>query len=319
MAFFLNEISLHNQYHNLSQFIESLKTVLGCKELLHRYLFELNCSDASLGNRIVMNGDNLRSVIGNLQDHNLQRVIRRWIDQEGPFWDDEKNRMHSPDEYFSCDEEVVTDTSLAEASYLTTIGHDAAVVSFNPSNYLLNPIYIRWNKSTDEFIDIAVSNYWERKELEQRILAIAPPIQSWKEMISRAKTEFTNLFFLESFEEGLKGQPFSSTIADHAIDLLRILNELKQCFNETGNRNPRGHEIYQEYFTGENAKFSDESDPNKVMFQKDLTFYDPSGNLIFCPYHGKISHRYYRLHFNWPITRNGTLYIAYLGPKITKE
>jgi len=319
MAFYLNEISIHNQFHDSEHFLNSLRLLWGCKELLHRHQYALNCTRSVLGNRPVMNDIKFRSVIGNLQDRNIQRAILRWVDQDGPFWDDDQVRLHSPDEYFSCSsDEIVTDTALAEAAYLAWMGHDTALVSFAPSDYLKNPLLVSWYKTSYDKVDIYLDNYWDYIELGKWLATMSTPLHSWAQMFERVRAEFTNLVFLTSFETGFNGLPFNSTIADHAIRLLAILNELKGCFDCNGERTPRGHEIYQDFFTGGKAKFSDESDTNKVKFEKELTFEDLDGNPIFCPFHGKISYQSYRLHFSWPITRDGILYITYLGPKITK-
>ena len=124
---------------------------------------------------------------------------------------------------------------------------------------------------------------------------------------------------MPSFESRLEGQPFSHTIAEHALFLLNVLDELKDCFDDSGHRTKKGDEIINSYFTGDRARFSDESLTNKVGFKKDLTFKKEDGTAVFCSFHGKISHKYYRLHMSWPITKNDPLYVAYLGPKITKE
>ena len=102
------------------------------------------------------------------------------------------------------------------------------------------------------------------------------------------------------------------------MQLLSILDEMKTCFDAQGKRTARGHGIYTEHFTGASAKFSDESGINKRRFRQELTFNTQDGKKMFCAYHGKISYQYYRLHFSWPITNTDPLYIAYLGPKITK-
>src|SRR6266498_2267521 len=110
MTFYLNELSLHNQFHNQEQFLNSVRLLWGCKELLRRYQYGLNCSQLALGNRPVIKGLNFRGAIGNLQNRDLQRIILRWVDQEGPFWDDDQIRVHSPDDYFSDEaDEIVTD------------------------------------------------------------------------------------------------------------------------------------------------------------------------------------------------------------------
>lgn len=50
-----------------------------------------------------------------------------------------------------------------------------------------------------------------------------------------------------------------------------------------------------------------------------MTFKDEHGNPLECFWHGKISTSYYRIHFSYPITHDEPLYIAYIGPKLTKQ
>lgn len=60
---------------------------------------------------------------------------------------------------------------------------------------------------------------------------------------------------------------------------------------------------------------------NQREFCSELTFSDPenAGKFIFAHWHGKISRRFYRIHFEWPITKDmSRLKVLYLGPKITK-
>ena len=120
----------------------------------------------------------------------------------------------------------------------------------------------------------------------------------------------------------LKPEPFSGTIAKRVQILLSYLNELNRCFSENGQLTERGQEIVSNYFQGDNALFTDESEPNKQRFKTQLTFRKPETNEpIFCPFHGKIkAGKQYRIHFNWP-KENPTepLYIVYIGPKITKH
>jgi hypothetical protein len=46
---------------------------------------------------------------------------------------------------------------------------------------------------------------------------------------------------------------------------------------------------------------------------------DISGATLFCPWHGKVKIEQMRMHFTFPIQRDMPLYIAYIGPKLTKR
>jgi hypothetical protein len=318
MMFLLNELSIHNQFQSEADFLTSLKIVLKCRDVLRRYQRSLHCSRGTLGNRQVVRNNPFRKVVGNIANKDIQRAVLLWIDRDGPFWDDDK--LHSPDELFSEDTkgDVVTDTVLAEAAFMIYQKMDASVVSFSPSDYLYSPVVVRWHRNPDDVFDISVANHWETLLVSDLLAALEPPIQSWGQLVEYVELHYENIVFLPSFASDLKGQPFSHTIAEHALFLLKVIDELKTCFDVSGHRTKKGNEIIESYFTGDHAMFSDESPTNKIAFRKDLTFKKDDETEVFCSFHGKISHKYYRLHMSWPVTKNDPLYVAYLGPKITK-
>ena len=100
---------------------------------------------------------------------------------------------------------------------------------------------------------------------------------------------------------------------------VRVLKRL--AIDATGVRTPEGQRVYQDYFTGENALFSDSSDNEKRRFGEALTFPHPSepGNSLACPWHGKVRHMTLRLHFSWPIEPGKPVYVVYAGPKLTRR
>jgi hypothetical protein len=79
--------------------------------------------------------------------------------------------------------------------------------------------------------------------------------------------------------------------------------------------------LYQEYFTGKKAWFTDSSDSEKNRFKSQLTFKHPdvAGEDLICTWHGKVKSPQIRLHFSWPVSADTPLYVVYVGPKITKK
>lgn len=107
-------------------------------------------------------------------------------------------------------------------------------------------------------------------------------------------------------------------IAEAARFIIR--GRLAYSFNQAFTH--RTHEIVADFFTGEKALFTDESDGNKSYFRKDLTFEDMSnpGQEKLYSWHGKIKTPQYRVHFSWPLTeKQEYIDIVYIGPKITKS
>ena len=91
---------------------------------------------------------------------------------------------------------------------------------------------------------------------------------------------------------------------ERIVELLGILELFANAFGVGESRTPAGNRIYQDYFVGDNALFSDSSNTEKRSFRTGLTFPHPDrpGEALFCTWHGKVRHMTLRLHFSWPIS-----------------
>ena len=116
-----------------------------------------------------------------------------------------------------------------------------------------------------------------------------------------------------------QGYHFRQAPASRIRVLLEILDRFARTFDASGKRTPAGQRVYQSYFTGDSARFSDSSDTEKRDFDKELTFHDPNipGRYLFCPWHGKAAD--FRLHFSWPVRFGKPVYVVYVGLKITRR
>jgi hypothetical protein len=120
----------------------------------------------------------------------------------------------------------------------------------------------------------------------------------------------------------LAREPFESSIRERIFALLGYLDAYMAGRGHNGSEGPEARRIIRNFFTGERALFSGESETNQVAFRKELTFKDPDDDrrTVFAHWHAKIRHRQFRIHFEWPVpTSAPKLKIVYLGPKITKE
>ncbi|MNJ70706.1 hypothetical protein D3C77_671840 [compost metagenome] len=99
-----------------------------------------------------------------------------------------------------------------------------------------------------------------------------------------------------------------------------MLQKFKASHVKDSGRTREGDELYQTYFTGARAWFSDSSDREKRDFEQELKFVDPErpGEKISAPYHGKVQTPQMRIHFTWPVTAEAPLHVLYIGDKITK-
>ena len=104
-----------------------------------------------------------------------------------------------------------------------------------------------------------------------------------------ARTRCQGLEFSPDSFELLRGHLFAVGASRQALTLLDTLDRFKVCFDEQSQRTPEGHRLFQEHFTGNNARFSDSSDTEKNNFKAELTFSHPTmnGEFLFCSWHGK--------------------------------
>ena len=219
-----------------------------------------------------------------------------------------------------CRGQIVTDTAIAEAAHAVLHERSCGLVTATPSEWMVSPLAVDW-KINGVDRTASVNNYWTAERLEQDLEAAPEPVQTWAELRQNATVRFENLTFSGDSFAPLTGHPFSRAAARSILALLGTLHDLKACFNERGERTAEGHRIYQEHFTGDNARFSDSSATEKAAFRAQLTFPHPDrdGEVLFCTWHGKVKSHQLRIHFSWPVRANEPLYVVYVGPKITRR
>lgn len=243
----------------------------------------------------------------------------QWLTRQGPFWED--RRVHGPDEYLECNEEVVTDSAVGEAAYCCIHGLERHLVSFIPSSWQFSPVPVTWVKDHITRQTVSVLNHWELDELEAALRDAPTPLASWEQLRAVATTRCPSLTLSAGAFENLMGHPFVQGAAQRLLILLDTLHRLRCCVDEQGRRTAEGHRLYQDHFTGDKAWFSDSSDSEKRDFRTELTFRHPDqeGEYLFCGWHGKIRSPPLRVHFTWPVAAGEVLHVVYIGPKITKR
>lgn len=316
MELFVNELSLHGQFGTIGPFADALKEVLRCRETAIRYTHRFYCL-RKVADQEAVPGMTFKAAVQQFRDKDLTRSVMSWITKHGPFWED--NRQHRIDEWFEYEHNIVTDYSLGEATFRMAQAQATATLSFCESKFCINPLRVVWQQADNQRDEFDIPNFWDLSSLEAHLIESEKVPQSWPELIARARVRFSSLSFVDTILDPLVSEPFNTTIAQRIIDRLDILDRLKRSFDENATLTPAGHKLLQDFFHGDRALFTDESDTNKRTFKKQMTFTTPTGEQIFCPYHGKISFRYYRVHHSWPVRPDQPLYIAYIGPKITKD
>ena len=313
MELLVNDLSIHGQFHDLDEFCTALKRVMVIRKTAQRYGSELYCHRTLSTVQVAPEMPLSRAIQHLTRDE--QRSVMSWWTRRGSFWDDDQLR-HSPDQYLECNGTVVTDTAVGEAAYRCLDGIKTSLVSLIPSSWDFSPAVVKWWRSDEEAETVKVANYRDADALEAALYAAPAPITSWAMLADVSKARCTRLVFCSDCFERLQGHPFVRKAAQDILRRLQTLDHLKMCFDAEGNRTSEGHRLYEEYFTGERAWFSDSSETEKNDFRRELTF-----KSLFCPWHGKVNSRRppLRIHFSWPVTADGPLYVVYVGPKITRR
>jgi hypothetical protein len=314
----LNDCSVHGQFEGPLSFADALGVVLGMRGVARRFEREIYCRRDLSSLMATQSLSFLQAVQQMGRDQ--QRSVLQWLNRQGPFWDD--SRIHSADEMFTSNGEVVTDLALAEAASRRLAGVDCRTTSFLPSKWADAKLSVSCHESDEApSVEVLVDNYIDATTLEQALSAQPTVCRDWPELAERCTTRFTGLHFSNSCFDSLIGHPFVPSAAERIVDLLLVLERLNAAFDDHGRRTAAGHYLYQEHFTGGKSWFSDSSETEKRDFRSDLTFRHPQrpGEWLFCPWHAKIKSPQYRIHFSYPVSSEDTLYVVYVGPKITRR
>ncbi len=320
MEILVNDLSIHEQFHDMATFRDALARLMAMRPAARRFGREVGCHRALLA-ASPMPGVSMRQAIGRLPVESERRAAMGWLTRFGPFWDD--LRRHGTADWLECRDEIVTDSAVGEAAFRTVHRADCGLVSVTPSDWDYSPVDVTWRREAEDADDrsTALQNWRSVPALEDGLRDMAPPIRSWDDLREASAIRFESLTCAGDCFDPLSGVPFARSVADRFLVLLGILDRIARAFDATGARTIEGQRIYQDYFTGDNALFSDSSDDEKRRFQEALTFPHPDepGNSLFCTWHGKVRRLTLRLHFSWPVESGKPVYVVYAGPKLTRR
>ena len=320
MDFLFNDLSIHGQFYDISSFRNAFANLMEISRVAERFNHDFYF------NRMIVNAEpipnvTMRQAIGKF-GKNEQRVAMFRLTRGGSFWDD--LRRHEGDDWMENEGgDIVTDSAVGEAAFRTLHGVRTDLVSVRPSDWDYPLVRILWRRNVGglQDQDIDIQNWRDAIDLESSLRSVPSSVLSWFDLGNVSRKRYQRLVFADNCFEPLEGVPFSKSSADRIIFLLGVLDSLTGAFDDAGIRTSEGNQIYQEYFTGDNALFSDSSDTEKRNFEERLTFPHPDNReeFLFCPWHGKERQNIIRLHFSWPIRAGKPVYVVYAGPKITKK
>ena len=320
MKWFLNDASLQEQFCDHEELRSILRDLIALRQrnpdvrdnlrVTRSFSFASAAPDAEV-----------RHIVANDKDRELKRLLLAWLDRTGPFIDDD--RAEEVDDYFEFCGVEVTDSGLGEAARRTKNKEDSSTFSFagGDVDFCSNPLNVDHGLKEDRLGQYEVANYVNLADLEADVIKSAPPVTSWTDLVTAAKERFGHLEIEDwHLAKALQKEPFESSLAERALVLLEHLNSYVQDRDDDGAEGPIAKKVIDDYFKGERAIFSGESATNLIEYKDEMTFDLGNGTTLFAPWHGKISHRYFRMHFEWPLAgKRKKLSVPYFGPKITKD
>ena len=321
MDVYLNELSLAGQFQSNRDFADALRTIMQCRSLVETGGSRLY-SCYHLRNCLVTQETTFTNQVDAIASREQKIDIIRWLGRS----DWMTARRHSEDDVFYWGSLDVTNRSVAEASYSIHQGFDSSCFSFQGGGWNKGEVKIEWLPNNSHQQPLTTNNYCTIDQIKEALLERertrqATPLESWDQLMVWCHEYCANLVVAGYVLDRLRPHPFVQAVAHQVRERLRILDFIAGAIDASGRRTPQGNEVYDLHFIGSRAWFTDESETNKTAFARDLTFVKPDDaqERLFCPWHAKISHFYYRVHFSWPPQPGAPIYVVYIGPKITKS
>jgi hypothetical protein len=318
MAWYVNDLSLCGQYPSATEFLKDLQVLMGLRQQMPLLAQQLFCSKG-LDTKVVSSGVDFRRAVQSSGDKNFISLVLSWLTKYGPFWDDV--RQSNPDDYFEHKGINVTDQGLGEAARRELVGIKSSSFSFRDAGFDYSPLGVMQGLPEEPITTVYIENIWQFDRLRDGVLNSVPLPVNWRQMVETASAKFDMLTFSPACINSLESEPFSMHVVRRVFDLLEMLQEFMNSRDKSGRYSDRTKEIISQYFSGEDAWFSDESVSNKRNFADQLEFpdFEKPGNKVSCTWHGKINTPKYRIHFEWPAESQSKIRIFYIGPKITKH
>lgn len=325
MKWFLNELSLNGQFESSESFVSHLKEILSFKEKYISFFKNFYCA-RGLPEFKVSGEITFRDAVNSTKDKNFIRKVIMWLDRNGPFIDSVENEPEH-DFIYDLNGKDIIGSSLAYATDSLHFRGEVKLYSFDGSqpNFSYSPIQVDYCCG-EEINKIEIENVWniselekiaQKYELEKETSFLYP--DSWSGFLKYISEAFSYVKVSTDVENIIKKQQFNSVVCERGIFLISILDEYVSSRHQDGSYSEKTNKILKDYFSGGRALFTDESSSNKEQFSNELSFI-VNGEKTICSWHGKISYRVFRLHFNYPIkNEDSAINVVYFGPKLTRK
>ncbi|HBT0543241.1 TPA: hypothetical protein MCD01_000134 [Klebsiella quasipneumoniae] len=317
MQIFVNDLSINNQYSNPTEFISHLTFLISLRKRNSNFGDHFICP-RGISEKVVCNDKTLRQVVLEYKNKDFTTAVLTWLDRSGPFLegdDDDYGKL-----ICEINGTTLEDCVIENVATKVHRNENAKTYSFDncQPSYSYTPLSIGYtdNNGTGH---IHIENIWNEAQLDALVCNWEKRPESWEQLIQYLAAKYSHLMFSQDILGHLSPYPFSSIISERAIVLMEILDNYVNSHDANKIRTKETNEIIKNFFSGEKAPFTDESVSNIRDFNKEMTF-DIDGKSTLCSWHGKIKHQEFRIHFQYPFdTQMEKIFVAYIGPKITKK
>lgn len=319
MRFYLNEVSVQAQFETEDQFRKDLEKIMAARSRSPQ--LGAMRTTPRLADRLVFPDRTFRDVIRSWKGLPLASAVMAWVGRNGPFL--ESDRLAEDQDLFQCLGVEVTEGGLGEAARRQKAAEAVASLSFagGTPNFAQSLLPVVHGFEDEPLGTYPIVNFWSADTAAATAVAAASPASTWRGMVEAARIAYPSLKLPDALytDRRLAREPFDSIIRDRFYALLQLLDAYMRSRDEDGAEGPASRELLREHFQGERALFSPETQKTQEKYSAELTFPKPDGaGTVLAHWHGKISHRTYRLHFDWPVpAMTKELTIFYIGPKIT--
>ena len=321
MRFYLNEASIQAQFETEEQFRQNLEEIMAARSRSPQ--LGAMRTTPRLADRPVFHDRTVREVIQSWKGLPLASAVMAWVGRNGPFI--ETDRLAEDQDLFQCLGVEVTEGGLGEAARRQKAAEAVASLSFvgGTPNFAQTPLPVVHGFEDEPLGTYPIVNFWSADAAAAAAVAAAPPASSWRTMVEAARVTYPSLNLPNALytERRLAREPFDPIIRDRVYALLQLLEAYIRSRDHDGVETLASQELLREHFQGERALFSPETSKTQEKYNAELTFLKVDGTgTVLAHWHGKISHRTYRLHFDWPVpAMTKKLTVFYIGPKITTK
>lgn len=306
-VFIFNDLSLNHYYNDFGLFKQDVREFIQFYNLVSQkyshniYVFRNEFYSISVCNNLFRDAINDTRYFSREQKRQLLVVL----DKGQPYLPEESAIPQGM--AFSYNNKAVPNTGFAESAYLQYMDESAPLYSISGSEFQSNILKVCIFQNSSLLKEQDVMNYFSMVKLEQWAKDLQKPLMSWKDVFDYIAMRFNWLELTEDAKKSLKKETLDRIICDSIIQRLDIINRMSNAQSEDEYK-----ELDNKYWYGDRALFSDESESRKNELKDKFTFLI-NGKKTFCSYHGKISHKSFRIYISSKPKPQEKIYIAYIG------